>query len=365
MAINPFGKLTQRSQTLPSSNSMPLFFGNGKLLANNFTDSDVALKNSDIWSVVFRIATDVSVCDFKGPEPQIDLLNNPNNLMNSFSFWQSVVTELALEGNSYVTIERNQTLPTRLELIPSSSVTLTLQDYSKDIVYSVDYQDERGTKDFKSADMLHFKLMAHGSNGTQYIGTSPLESLAEDLGIQNYSKKLTLGTLKNAINPSTVLTVPEGILDKSAKEKVRDAFEDMSSGDNAGRAVVLDQGLTMSTIQINSDVANFLNNSDFSTTQISKAFLIPDSYLNGQGDNQSSVEMMEGLYANSLQAYIKPLESELSMKLEAKITLDESSAIDTNNQTLIDNLTKLATGTSPILTAEQAQAILNQKGVFK
>lgn len=364
MAINPFGKLSTRSQTLSSTNSIPLFFGNGKLLPNNFTDSEVALKNSDIWSVVFRIATDVSVCDFKGPEPQVDLLNNPNNLMNSFSFWQSVVTDLALNGNAYVTIERNQTLPTRLELIPVGSVTVTLQDYSKDIIYSIDYQDERGTKEFKSADMLHFKLMPHGSNGEQYIGTSPLASLAEDIGIQNYSKKLTLGTLKNAINPSTVLTVPEGILDKEAKEKVRDSFEDAQKGENAGRAVVLDQGLTMSTIQINSDVANFLNNSDFSTTQISKAFLIPDSYLNGTGDQQSSVEMISGFYASSLQAYIKPIESELSMKLGAKITLDESSAIDTNNQNLIDNLTKLATGNTPILTAGQAQEILNKKGVF-
>lgn len=363
--INPFAKLQTRSQVLPSSQVMPFIITDGKIMPNNMVDGAAALRNSDIFSLVNRISSDVAACNFKVSEPFKNLLNRPNNLISGFNFWQSVEAQLLLAGNAYVTITRDSSgVPNRLELIPVAEVTTTLADYAKDMEYTVLHDDERGTEKFKSADMLHFRLLSVGDNSLQYIGMSPLESLVSDIQISDYSRKLTLAQLKQGLAPTYSLTVPEGILDKEAKEAIRSSFEKANSGSNAGRAIVLDQGLQLNSLSINADVAKFLNNMDFSKTQIAKAFGIPDSYLNGQGDQQSSIDMTRSLYANSLQTYIKPIESELYMKLGVPVNLDEASAIDVDNQQLIDNITKLSTGKSPVFSPSEATAILNAKGVF-
>ncbi|WP_461241097.1 phage portal protein [Paucilactobacillus sp. N302-9] len=364
MAVNPFAKFQTRQRALPSSSVSSFVIQDGKIIPNKLVNVERALHNSDIFSVVNRIASDVSACEFKVQAPFDEPLNNPNNKISSFNFWQSVIVQMLMTGNAYVPITRKNGLISQFELVTPANVTVTLSDYSKDIQYSVQYDDERGQIDYKSADMLHFRLLTVGDQNNQYIGMSPLESLINDIDIQEQSKRLTLATLKNAINPNYILTVPEGILDNESKDNIRKSFEEQNTGSNSGRAVVLDQGLTMSTVAINSDVAKFLNNYNFSQTQIAKAFGIPDSYLNGDGDEQSSLDQIRAFYANGLQQYIKPVESELTMKLGVKVNLDEMSAIDVDNQQLIDNLAKLATGSTPILSPEMALDILNRKGVF-
>ncbi len=74
--------------------------------------------------------------------------------------------------------------------------------------------------------------------------------------------------------------------------------------------------------------------------------------------------MIRSLYQNSLSLYIRPIESELSLKLGIDIKMDINSAIDVDHQQLISNITKLSTGQSPALTPQQAQTILKQAGVF-
>lgn len=363
MAFNPFAKFQTRSQTLPSSSVSPISFVNGRLVPQSMVDINY-LHNSDVWAVIYRIASDVAACDFVGPAPIKDVLNRPNNLINGFSFWQTVVTQLLLSGNSYVTIEHNGSLPSRLEFVPPSQMLITLEDNSADMTYTVTYDDERPQRDFNSKDVMHFRIMAHGANGQQYIGHSPLEALAKEIGIQDYSKNLTLDTLKNAINPNITLTVPEGTLDGEAKENIRTEFEKVNGKGNNGRAIVLDQGLKIDTIQINADVAKFLNNNDFSKTQISSAFLVPAEYLNGEGDQQSNLDQTVSLYANSLQTYLKSVSSEVSMKFNAQIKLDPVNAIDVDHQKLIDNLAKLSTGKMPVMQPYEVMEILKRNGVF-
>lgn len=362
--INPFAKFQTRSQVIPSSNPLPFVITDGRIVPNNMIDGTAALMNSDIFAVINRISSDVAACEFRSKEPVLTLLNQPSKLISGFNFWQTIVTQLLLAGNAYAVITWEQGVAKSLEFIPVAQVQVILTDYSKDLSYTVDFGDERGTRTLPSADMLHFRLMSIGENGTQYIGMSPLESLASDIQIADYSRRLTLAQLKQGLAPTYSLKVPQGILDAEAKENIRSEFEAANSGDNAGRAIVLDQGLELNSLSINADVAKFLNNMDFSKTQIAKAFCIPDSYLNGQGDQQSSIDMMRGLYANSLQIYIKPIESECQLKLKLPVELNEAPAIDVDHQQLIDNITKLAAGKTPVISAEKAADVLQRKGVF-
>lgn len=350
---------------LPSTVSPFVFRDSRTLVPNELVNVEASLKNPDIFSVVNRIATDIASSPIEIEAPYDYLLNdNPNHLMNPFTFWTSVNASLLLAGNAYVTIHKDKQMIDELELINPADVIMTLTDNAKDIIYTVHYQDERPDKDFKSADMLHFKLLSAGDSYNHYTGRSPLDSLAESIAIQNYSNKLTLSTLKNGLAPTTLLELETGKpLNAESKQAIRESFEEQNTGGNAGRVVVVDQATKVSQLSINSDVANFLNNVTISKAVVAEAFGIPDSLLNGKSDQQSSVQMEQSVYQRSLNKYIKPIESELSYKLGVKAVLDIGSGLDSDNSSLINNLNKL-TANQQVISTTQAQQALIEHGVL-
>lgn len=358
---NPF-KFTKRNLML-ENNAPFVFLSNGKIVSNNLVNAEQALKNSDVYAVVNRIASDVANCDIDAPKNFHAALYNPNKIMNKFSFFQSILASMLLNGNAFVAIlHRNgNNIPDDMELVPSQNVQMELTD-KQDILYTFNFDDGRPEKSLLSKDVLHFKLMATGYEQSMYTGRSPLESLQDELQIQTQSHKLTLTTLLNGINPTMALEVPEAQLNSKTKDMMRDEVQEHMTGDNVGKVIVLDQSAKLNTISINSDVAKFLNNYKFEQTQIAKAFGIPDSYLNGQGDQQSSSDMLRSLYISSLSPYIAPIESELTKKLGVSVKLNILSSIDKDHQTLISNVSSLAQ--SGAITPEIAQKVLADYSIY-
>ena len=352
---NPF-KGIFRSRTLANGTGPLMVFSGGKIQTQSSVDVNQSFKNSDVFTVVERISSDIAACRFNGQQYQA-LLDNPFHLMNPYAGWQEVLIQLLLNGNSYVVIHRDkQQKASWLEPVPSDDVSLTLQDNATDIIYRVHYTDERADKDYLSADVLHFKLVTPGMDVNQYTGVSPLMALVPELGIQDNSKKLTLASLIHALAPTNIYTTPNAITEPGAKDKIREAFEKANTGDNAGRVMIMDAGAKLETIDVTPNVAKLLDNATFSQTQIAKAFGIPDSYLNGQGDQQSSIEMIRSLYQNALTMYIRPIESELSYKLGAPVKLDVTSAIDVDHQQELTNIQNLAK--AGLMTPRQAFGLM-------
>lgn len=364
--INPFTKLEQRSMTIPSTNMSSFIISNGQILPNHLVSAEYALKNSDIFAVINLLSSDVASSTISAPAPFLQVLQQPSNLISGYNFWQSVTASLLLNGNAYAAITRDSAnIPTSLALLPPSTVNVILADDSNSLSYQVNYQDERCTVNYLASNMLHFRLLSTGSNQTDsLIGISPLQSLAQSVNMQDFSQQLTLSTLKNAINPSIRIKVNEGALSPEEKEATRTAFEKANSGANSGSPLVEDQLYTVDSLQINSDVAKFLSTMDFGKTAISEAFGVPANYLNGAGDQQSSLDMVKSLYRNTLRRYTMPLEGELTAKLGVSVDFDESSAVDADNGTLIDQIQKLLSGTNPAITPVQAQQMLAKRGVI-
>lgn len=353
--LNPFESI-KRSRTLANGTSPFMVLSGGKIQTSTIVDANKAFRNSDVFAVVQRISSDIASCSFNGQQYQT-LLNNPFKLMNPYAGWQSVFIQLLLNGNAYVVMHDNKKhLVTQFEPIPSDNVQLTLTDDAEDIIYTVHYNDERNDEDIPSNRMLHFKLVTPGMDENQYTGVSPLISLVPELGIQDNSKKLTLTSLIHAIAPTNIYSTPNALTEPGAREQIREAFEKANTGDNAGRILVMDAGAELKTIDVTPNVSKLLDNATFSQTQIAKAFGIPDSYLNGQGDQQSSIEMIRSLYQNALTMYIRPIESELTFKLGAPVHLDVTSAIDVDHQNELNNIVSLAKNN--LLTPRQAFGLM-------
>lgn len=369
MAINPFEAFRppqKRSVDFSGSGYLPFSISNGNIIPNQMINADTAIQNSDIFSVISLIASEVVSISYKFPSPYDQLYRVPNGLTNSYSFWYSVVAQMCLSGNSYVLISRDSHgLPTSLEEIPPALMTIKLGDYSRSISYIVDFDDERPRKEFKATDILHFKLNALGGLNSQYVGVSPLQSLLREINLQSLSADLSTSALKNSISPSYSITIPEATLSKDAKDHVRDSFQEQNSGKNQGKAIVLDQSATLSAMpQIDLKTAQYLNNVDWTRTQVAKAFGINDSFINGQGDQQSSLDMTMRLLITSLQRYVRPYVSEFETKFNVDVQVDETELFDPDHAQFIDLVEKLGTGSTPVLTSDEVKQALEQKEVL-
>ncbi|MDA5669374.1 phage portal protein, partial [Staphylococcus aureus] len=196
------------------------------LIPNKPISANVALRNSDLYSVIALISSDIAGADFVGTNTNLDLLNNPiPHLNNRYNFWNTVVINLLLNGNAFVQIERDESgTPVQLRHIPVGCVTINLTNdvLTYEVLGFDDFEDEVILQE----DMLHFKIMAYGEVNSIYqiIGRSPLEALSAELQQQESANKLAISTLKNAINPSSVIKIPQGILSAEAKEQVRKEF---------------------------------------------------------------------------------------------------------------------------------------------
>lgn len=369
-ALRPTPKI--RSQSLPSNSFFPSFsISNGKIIPQSLVNVSTALKTPEMLNAITVIASDVASCTFRNTAPYTALFNKPNKILSSFNFWQSAVAQMLLTGNSYLLIHRfkDNSLPAYLEQIPTSQVEISLLDDGSDLDYTVRFEDDRPTITVGSSEMIHLRLLATGEGDNtlmRYVGISPLESLAQTLQVNVNSDRLILKQLQKAILPANVITLPDVQVSAERKQQIREDFEKQYMGDGAGSTLVLDQSAQLSQMEINQDVAKFLNTIDANAGRIATAFGIPAGFLSpNKSDNQSNVSQIESLYINNLTRYIDPVVSELRAKLQLpNLELDINSAIDRDGQVLINNIQKLTSGTNPVLSPQEAKSLLIKRGVI-
>lgn len=369
--FNPFKARHERNIALNSGCLSPFFVSQGgTIIAPNTVQPSQALQNSDIYAIVSRIASNIAGMNFKSDNPRItQAIEKPSKLINGFSFWQKVVVQMLLTGNAYVMIQRDgNNQPSGFIQIPANNVQINILskhagDKVDDIVYTISIEEENNNQlQVPSKNMLHFRCLVSGSDAETngYCGISPLVSLAQEIAIQDKSNKLAVSAIANAIAPSYLIKIPHTQIDDVKKARFRDAIQAMTSGKNAGKALILDESMDIQPLQVNPNVDHLLSNTTFAQSQIAKAFGIPAEYLNGQGDQQSSIDMMKSLYVSGLAPYVKSLTSELSQKLGSEVWGDFRQSSDVDNQQLISNIVSLSAGKSPVLPARTAVRLLKQ-----
>lgn len=356
--LNPF----ERRSSITPNNYYPFTIQNGSVVPNSLVDATQALKNSDLYAVTSLISADIAGASFTGNTIFSNLLNNPSKLTNSFSFWQSSILNLLLNGNVFLAVLKDEKgVCSGLRLIPSNAITI---DLTNDVLtYEVNQFDDYPSAIYEDGEMIHAKIMPYGVDTLHnFVGHSPLESLTSEVGQQEEANRLSLSTLKGALNPTSLIKIPQGTLSQEAKESIRAEFEKSNGGKNSGRVMVLDQSADFSTVSINADIANYLKSMDWGRTQIAKAFGVSDSYLNGTGDQQSSLGQIKDLYVNALNRFIEPLVSELRKKLDQSIGVDMSSITDYSNSTFKADVVSFVK--EGILSPGEAKDLLTKKGVI-
>lgn len=353
------------------ANNVQLALVNGQLTpVQSGVNATEAVNNSDIYSVINLIASDVSSANFKINVPDHNLSyllsRHPNDIFSPFTFWQTVLCNLLLNGNSFVLIWRDPLTKraTKLELLINMETNVMMTDDSQNLVYQINFFDDRPQTIVSSKDILHFRLMpTNVTTQLMVMGVSPLMSLADENEISKQSNKLTLSSLLKTINPSGIITVNKGLQGKDEKENIRRQFEEANGNGNIGRPLVLDPLTTYKSVSIDPNVLELLKGTDWTRQQVCKAFGIPTDLLQMESEH-SNIQQILVYYASCLSRYMNAITSEINSKLcdypNETVTLDTSAITDPDNsafETRISNLVK-----NQVITAEAAMTILQEKG---
>lgn len=328
---------------------------------DKYIDARTALKNSDIYSIVFQLSADLANGKLQANMPRAQgILNNPTQTSNAHAFWQSMFAQLLLGGEAFAYRWRNQNgTDMTWEYLRPSQVTPFLLEDGSGLIYNINFDEpEVGVMEaVPQSDLIHIRLLSQNGGKT---GISPLLALSNELKIKDQSNKLTLSALARSIVAPGILSIAHGgLLSDEEKASRSRKFMKQTANSNNG-PIVLDDLETYTPLEVKSNVAQLLNQVTWTSAQIAKVYGVSDSIINGQGDQQSSIQMMGNAYVKSLSRYAKAITGELNNKLSADITLDLRSAIDPLGDEYASTVTNLQKNGT--LGANQSSWLLQQVG---
>ena len=280
------------------------------LSVSEYVSADTALKNSDIFSLISQLSADLVLVKMKADKDRTQsLIDNPSNLTNGFAFWQGMFAQLLLDGNAYAYRWRNiNGVDLYWEFLRPSQVQVMLLEDGSGLTYNINFDepDIQTKENVPQSDVIHIRLVSKNGGKT---GVSPLTGLANELNIKDASNRLTLHALSQSVEAPGILSVTGGgLLDwKKKSARSREFMRQVNNSDNG--PIVLDDLETYQPLEVKSDVAKLLQQADWTGKQIAKVYGVPDSYINGQGDQQSNITQIGGQYAKAINRYAGAVQS--------------------------------------------------------
>ena len=330
------------------------------LNGSEWVSAETALKNSDLFSIISQLSNDLATAKLTTSRKQMQgIVDNPSNSANRFNFYQSIFAQMLLGGEAFAYRWRNDNgRDMKWEYLRPSQVTFNRLDNQNGLYYNITFDDPRipPKQHVPQSDILHFRLLSVDGGLTS---VSPLMALGRELDIQKASDKLTLNSLKNALNANGILKIKGGgLLDfKTKVSRSRQAMKQMQGG-----PLVLDDLEDFTPLEIKSNVAQLLKQADWTTGQFAKVYGIPENVVGGQGDQQSSLEMSSNVYSKAVARYLRPFLSELSQKLSCDGDADIFPAVDPTGANYISRINSMVK--SGTLAQNQGLYILQQAEIL-
>lgn len=327
--------------------------------SNEWVSAKASLRNSDLFAIILQLSNDLANVKLKADRKRNQgILDNPSTNANKHGFWQSMYAQLLLGGEAFAYRWRNPNgSDVKWEFLRPSQVSTYYFEYENGMYYNITFDDPKISPILQApqSDLIHMRLLSIDGGKT---GISPLYSLSRESKIQKASDKLTISALKNSMSASGVLKIKGGGL-LSDKDKAARSRSFMKRS-RSGGPVVIDDLEEFTSLEIKSNVAQLLSQTDWTSKQFAKVYGLPDSYVGGQGDQQSSIQQISGMYASALNRYISPVKSELEYKLNDTIKVNMRPAIDPLGDSYLSSInTATRYGT---LAQNQSVYILQEAG---
>lgn len=241
--------------------------------------------------------------------PALPLLNRQaSGLQNSFHFRQTMTALTLLRGNAYARIERAGRLkPVRLHFKHPDETTVT--NYNGRLWYRF-AGDPTLYADY---DVLHFK----GLSLDGVMGVSVLHYFRETFGKQLAASQSHSLFYKNGARPSGALETDK-TLTAGAQERLAESFARKYSGvDNAGKPLILEEGLKYKTMSLSPADAEFISTHKLTRSDIASIFRMPPHKIGDlERSTNNNIEQQSLDYVgDTLMPILLAQEQEYNIKL--------------------------------------------------
>ena len=199
------------------------------------------------------------------------LERRPNPYLGPFKFKHLIETHKNLWGNAYINIEWGiDGRPKALWLL-NPSVTEPYLDVATNMLWYITNTPNGETLKIGYNDIIH--ITALSTDGLK--GKPPIQVAREAIGSTQAAQKFKGKFYKNGAVNSGYLKIP-GMLNKEAKEVIRDEWENANTGiNNAHRVAILDAGLDFQHISMPLRDAQFIETMKFDKVEIATMFDVP------------------------------------------------------------------------------------------
>lgn len=233
----------------------------------------------------------------------------PNPGLTSFAWRRLMMLHLATWGNSYneITYDRLG----RPQLYPVRPDRVQVSRESGRRVY--DYLDPNGgVKRFPDGTMFH--VTALSSDGL--IGRSPISDLRSAIRLGKTAETFGDSFFRNNARPGIALKHPKSI-SAPAQERLIAQMDELRGSGNAGKTVLLEEGMDFQEIGIPPDDAQFMETRLFQKREIAGAYGIPPHKI---GDLEratfSNIEHQAlELITDTMMPWYVNAETEMSLQL--------------------------------------------------
>lgn len=263
-------------------------FGGGAASSGIIVNPQTAMQSAAVFACIKVLAESIAMlpCTLykQGPgkerQPAVDhslydiLRNQPNEWQTNVEFFEMLVASLCLRGNGFTWINRTRAGDVA-ELLPlhPDMVNVTMKTGFQ-LNYQVTMPDG-SFKDMAPGELFHVRGLS--LNG--WLGISPIAYARESIGLALAAEKFGGQLFRNGAKMSGVLEVPMKLSDEALK-RMKESFDLASSGENAHKTAILEEGTKYSKIGITPEDSQFLETRKYQRSEIAAIYRVPAHLIN-------------------------------------------------------------------------------------
>jgi HK97 family phage portal protein len=243
------------------------------------------------------------------------IYTSPDGELDSYRFYQSLMSHVLTRGNGYAEIERDKDgTPTAMHLLHPSK-TLPKRTRRGRLYYELTENVPAGTRPptLWAEDMLH--LAGLGFNGL--VGYSPVTVARQTIGLGMAVEQYGAAFFGNAAIPKGLLKTPQK-LNEAAVNNLRKTVNQVHQGSqSAHQLMILEQGLEWVQTQFSPEDGQFLLTREFQVKEIARLYGLPPHKIGDYSQSHlANVEEANLDYASmTLYGWIIMLEAQHNSKL--------------------------------------------------
>ena len=302
------------SAALPAQGYLPTL-GSTPSASGLLISQGTAMAVSTVYACVTIRAQDVARCTprlfRKGRDgsripvenhPLAEIFADPNRQQTWFEFIEQTESAYLLRGNAYAAIKRDGRGRVK-ELIPvNPDAVLVLESWNGEIFYNVNRIGlwqiamlREFPPSIASEDILHLR----GLSFNALVGASTIGLARDSIGVAMGLEQQAARWMANGSRPSVVLQSEKTLSEDAAKRLKANWNQAFSGLNNTGGTAVLEEGLKAQPLQLTSTDLEFINQRNYSVTDIARFWRIPPHKLGDENLRGINIVQVDQDYVNN------------------------------------------------------------------